>query len=510
MRVVRGPYLQSLSSHSLIVKWRTSEPGISKISYGLEMSNLSQTVVDITPKINHELKIDNLDPSTKYFYQIEDGIQVLVAPAADLFFVTAPLIGSRVPLTAWILGDCGTANTNARSVRDAYHAYKQGADTDLILFLGDNAYNTGTDNEYQFALFENMYENTLKNTVSWSCLGNHDGGSASSGTQTGPYYDIFTFPTQGECGGMASGTEAYYSFDFGNIHFIVLDSYDSDRSTNGNMRMWCEQDLQNTAADWIVAFWHHPAYSKGSHDSDTESALVQMRQNFLPLLESHGVDLVLSGHSHSYERSYFLNGHYGDSDSFNSSSHTIGTYGYGDGRPDGAGAYVKALSQDEGAVYITAGSSGQKSAGLLDHEAMYLSVSELGSCALEVFGNRLVVKFIRETAIAQDSFTIEKDLSCTLNAPCDDGNICTNNDQLNADCQCVGTPISNVPVNLVLDQSASPLRSTYKATQSILVSGNVSLSPTQLTTLIAPEVLLQPTLSISAQTTFVVMQSGCN
>ena len=87
------------------------------------------------------------------------------------------------------------------------------------------------------------------------------------------------------------------------------------------MYNWLENDLLNTTQDWIVAFWHHPPYSKGSHNSDSESYLIDMRENFLPLLEENGVDLVLSGHSHSYERSYFLNGHYGNSNSFDPSIH---------------------------------------------------------------------------------------------------------------------------------------------------------------------------------------------
>ena len=68
--------------------------------------------------------------------------------------------------------------------------------TDMMLFIGDNAYNDGTDEQYQTAVFKNMYEDKLKNTVSWSRLGNHDGFTADSDTQTGPYYDIFTFPNE--------------------------------------------------------------------------------------------------------------------------------------------------------------------------------------------------------------------------------------------------------------------------------------------------------------------------
>lgn len=414
-----------------------------------------------------------------------------------------------MPVQAWILGDCGTGNNNARAVRDAYYAYPGFANRDMILFLGDNAYSSGTDVEYQTAIFENMYEDALKNTVSWSCLGNHDGISANSSTQSGPYYDIFTFPSMGESGGVPSGTEAYYSFNYANVHFISLDSYESDRSVGGSMFTWCEADLQNSTADWIVAFWHHPAYSKGSHDSDRESALIQMRENFLPLLENYGVDLVLSGHSHSYERSYFLNGHYGDSDSFNPMEETVGTNGHGDGRPEGDGAYVKALANPTGAVYITTGSAGQKSGGTLDHEAMFLSLNELGSCALEIFGGTLKVKFIRETGLVQDSFIIEKDLGCTLNAPCDDGDICTTDDHLNSQCQCIGSPIVNVPANLVVGTENNPLKGTYKASQIIEVSGSVTTEIGQLTTLIAPVVSLEPTFSVPVSSTFVVMQVGC-
>ena len=58
-------------------------------------------------------------------------------------------------------------------------------------------------------------------------LGNHDAHSATSSTQSGPYYEIFSLPTTGQAGGIATGTEAYYSFDHGNIHFVCLDSADT-------------------------------------------------------------------------------------------------------------------------------------------------------------------------------------------------------------------------------------------------------------------------------------------
>ncbi len=412
--VTRGPYLQKASETSVTVKWRTDDAVSSLVDFGTDLANLNLSASDATLTTEHEVTITGLTANTVYYYQIGDLDNVQVPGHAEQYFKTHPVIGTATDtIKAWVLGDCGTANANQRNVRDAYYDYIGTNHTDVMLFLGDNAYADGTDDQYQYAIFENMYEDKLKNTIAWSCLGNHDGHSADSQTQTGPYYDIFSFPTNGESGGMASGTEAYYSFDYGNVHFICLDSYESPRTVGGTMYNWLESDLQNTMQEWIVAYWHHPPYTKGSHNSDTESQLVQMRENFLPLLESYGVDLVLSGHSHSYERSYFINGHYDISDTFDPAINTVGDTGAGNGRVDGDGAYEKNLDCSNGATYITAGSSGKKSSGKpLDHEAMYYSVEELGSCILEIADSTMNVKFLRETGVIEDYFTIVKQTSC--------------------------------------------------------------------------------------------------
>ena len=164
-----------------------------------------------------------------------------------------------------------------------------------------------------------MYPTMLRKSVLFSTRGNHEADANA-------YYNIFNLPSSGQGGGVASGTEAYYSFDFGNVHFICLDSFGSDRSANSPQATWLRNDVAATTRDWIIAFWHHPPYSKGSHNSDTEIELVQMRQNMTPILEEGGVDLVLSGHSHSYERSFLIDGHYGTSDTLTSDMIKDGGY----------------------------------------------------------------------------------------------------------------------------------------------------------------------------------------
>ena len=210
---------------------------------------------------------------------------------------------------------------------------------------------------------------------------------------------------------MASGTAAYYSFDYANIHFVCLDSHDTPRTPDGAMAQWLKADLAATTRDWIVAFFHHPTYTKGTHDSDREGRLVDMRQNFLPILEADGVDLILTGNSHVYERSYLLDGHYGKSESFNATLHVKQP---GNGRAGGDGVYRKPRGRAPRAGEISvvtgsAGSAGSKSKPpTLDHRAMWISFNEPGSVVLDLDGLRLDLTFINEKGEKRDSFTIEK------------------------------------------------------------------------------------------------------
>ncbi|MEE9569859.1 MAG: metallophosphoesterase, partial [Candidatus Binatia bacterium] len=399
--VTRGPYLQNATSTSMVVRWRTNVNTDSRVIYGLSQGGLSSEVIVGTMTTEHEIQLTELSPETTYYYAIGTSGSILAGGDSDHYFSTAPVPGTEPPVRVWVIGDSGTANSSARAVRDAYLAFNGGAYTKAWLMLGDNAYSDGTDSQYQDAVFD-MYPSLLRKTSLWATLGNHDGHSADSGSQTGPYYNIFTLPKFGEGGGLASGTEAYYSFDYANVHFVCLDSYDSSKSTGGAMLTWLENDLAATTQKWIVAFWHHPPYSKGSHNSDSSGTLTSVRENFLPILESYGVDLVLSGHSHSYERSYQIDGHYGSSGSFTPSQHLIDG---GDGREDGNGAYFKDML---GSVYIVAGSSGKTGGGSLNHPIMYRSLNQLGSLVLDFAGDRLDAKFIDDGGSIRDYFTILK------------------------------------------------------------------------------------------------------
>ncbi|MCB0595763.1 MAG: metallophosphoesterase, partial [Phaeodactylibacter sp.] len=407
--IIRGPYLQKGTPSSMTIKWRTDSPTTSKVWYGVTPGNLAFTQTENSSTTEHEIEITGLAANSTYYYSIGNSAGQLIQPTNDHYFRTSPPSGTPQTIRTWVLGDAGTADANQRRVRDAFYDFNGAQHIDLILLLGDNAYEDGTDSEYQTAFFENMYEDRLINTVMWPAIGNHETVTSDSPTQSGPYYDIFTMPTNGEAGGVPSGTEAYYSFDYGNIHFVVLDSDDSGRNPGDPQLVWLENDLSATNQDWIVAYWHHPPYSRD--ESDTNSKETKMRENFLPILESHGVDLVLVGHSHNWQRSYLIHGHYGLSNSWNPATMGIDL---GDGRLNGDGAYSKNAT-GQGTVYLVTGSAGKKTNPITSpHPVMYQSQSDYGSMYMEVTGGQMDVKFIRDNGNIDDEFTIIKQVSTGL------------------------------------------------------------------------------------------------
>lgn len=407
--IIRQPYLQACNETGVTIRWRTDRATDSRIVLGTNVAVLNSTNDNSTVTIEHEIQLTNLLPDTVYFYGIGNSNLALSGFTTNHFFRTHPTSGTRKPLHIWVIGDAGTKDSNQQAVRNAFSAMNGSRYIDAWLLLGDNAYDTGMDSEYQAAVFD-MYSSIIPHTVIWPALGNHETYSTDPNGQF-PYLNIFSVPTNGAAGGVASGTRLYYSFDIGMVHFICLDSMTSARGSNQPMALWLKADLLATTNKWLIAYWHCPPYSKGSHDSDTEAELIEMRQYILPILEAGGVDLVLSGHSHAYERSYLLDGHYG----FSTNLAPAMKLNNGSGREtNGTGAYVKpenfvgAPIGHYGAVYAVAGSSGQTSGGSLNHPAMFVSLNVLGSMVLDITTNRLAAIFLRETGATNDWFTIIK------------------------------------------------------------------------------------------------------
>lgn len=425
------------------VVWRTEGPVDATVRYGTDLHHLTEVVrggsvvtrvslgtngQEMLPKwkalrtpgnlsheklhsapvgtFQYEVKLSGLKPDTRYYYAVYDGDKRLTPEGEDYRFTTQPPVGTKRPFRFWVLGDGGTGREPQKAVFEAMLATtrREGKPLDFWIHAGDMAYGTGRDNEFQARFFES-YESLLRNTVCWPTMGNHEGYTSKGETGVGPYYDAYVVPTKAESGGVASGREAYYSFDHGNIHFICLDSHDMERKPTDPMAKWLKLDLEKAKAEWLIAFWHHPPYTKGNHDSDKEKDLIEMRRHIMPIIEAGGVDLVLAGHSHIYERSMLIDGAYAT----NTVAENV-VLDDGDGDPDGDGAYRKSagIHAHEGTVQIVAGNAGQTMGRNGTIPFMRRTITEHGSVLVEVNGDTLVARMVNRNGSQRDLFSIVK------------------------------------------------------------------------------------------------------
>jgi len=467
-------FLQQLTDSSVIIKWRGDADAAC---IGTSADGLATRIEAAATEGDHkEALVTGLSAQTTYHYSIGGAPE---APAGQQF-TTAPARG-ELPAGGfsrlWLIGDSGTGGDDEREdyegdalrVLAGMEAFvaSDGKPVDMFLMLGDNAYDVGSDFNHQQAVFE-TYPELLRTIPLWPTIGNHEMGigfifgtialgglgtsadpdswleTADSEPARMPYLDIFSLPAQGEAGGVPSGTEQYYSFDYGNVHVVSLDSQLSARDPEQleAMQDWLIDDLSSNDLDWTVVIFHHPPYSKGAnHDSDDTAKLngfdmpqQYMREQFVPIFDAYGVDVVYNGHSHSYERSYYITSHTGKSDTFSFAEHAELIDG-DPGRPaSGRGdeGYAQ-LSPSSGGVndrvvYSVVGNSGKadKDAGRLTAPEVWLQhpahieqpadtldpprrgLPILGSAIIDATDTTLVHYFIDINGEVLDQFTISR------------------------------------------------------------------------------------------------------
>lgn len=440
--VVRGPYLQFPTSSSMKVMWRTDVATPSRVYYGSSLATVMDNQVDISAAVtDHTVNITGLDAFTEYYYAVSDGSTVLAGADENHRFRTSPIIGTVQPIRAWVIGDFGKGNQKQIDVKQSFLDHVGDDMPDMWLWLGDNVYDNGTDEEYSTKVFDSIYgySEIFPRVPFMPTPGNHDYGSvldlvtgANPPTHDGPYFDIVDVPKNGEIGGVPSNYELYYSFDYGNVHFMSLNSEVGSvtpfspswdwtganplYSFNGSpFTEWIEADLAANDKPWVVAYIHQPPYTDGSHESTAfyEVYMQAVRENIIPILESHGVDLLLAGHSHVYERSFLMHGYYSnDLADFDPNQHVVdGSSGkMSDGTP-----YIKYFdgpNPNYGTLYLVQGNSGSsEDAAGLGHPAMYSSHACdtcVGSTMLYANGDTLMGYYLTKDGEILDDWTIIK------------------------------------------------------------------------------------------------------
>jgi Calcineurin-like phosphoesterase len=175
-----------------------------------------------------------------------------------------------------VIGDTGTGTTKQHELADVMVKYHQAFPFEFVLLLGDNMYGGESAKDFE-SKFSGVYDELLADKVKfYAALGNHD-----LALQTN--YEQFNM----------NGKE-YYRFKKGNVAFYALNSNYMDKK----QVQWLEDELAKDTSEWKVAFMHHPPYSSGGkHGSDK-----QLREIVEPIFVKYGVNVVLTGHDHFYER----------------------------------------------------------------------------------------------------------------------------------------------------------------------------------------------------------------
>lgn len=273
-QLIRGPYLQLQGPDEVTVIWETNVP--AGCSLDLESPRGKVRHIPGGTSTRCVIAVDDLLPGARYEY----------VPWADDVALDAKseirTLAPGEPFSFLVFGDSGSGGPNQLALAEQIRQ----TDAAFIIHTGDVVYPRGRPEDYDARYFK-PYREVLRRLVLWPALGNHDvqtnGGAAWRSVFETPANNPVRSPT-------------YYSFDAGNVHVTVLNS-NTSTSPGSTQHAFLDHDLSRSPTRWKIVVFHHTIYSSGRHGSRK-----RLRDDILPVLEQHHVDLVFMGHDHSYER----------------------------------------------------------------------------------------------------------------------------------------------------------------------------------------------------------------
>lgn len=222
----------------------------------------------------YSVTLSGLEADTQYVYRAGcDG-----AWSDTLSFTTA---SGTEEFSFLYLGDLQSGYAEWAAMMDSVKQDYPGLKFSL---MGGDLTDDG-DDEAEWGQFLDAAAGVFSEIPLMPAMGNHDGLM---------YLRFFALPDNGP-EGLQQG---FYSFDYGNAHFVVLDS---GNNTDERAKQWLQEDLQNTDKTWKFAMFHHPAYPAFDDYKTIDESICE---NWVPTLEQNGVDMVFVGHQHLYMRTH--------------------------------------------------------------------------------------------------------------------------------------------------------------------------------------------------------------
>ena len=357
---------------TISVQWATLDvfcTGATTVQFGLSKTALTQTATGSCFKFNlgsgilqqshHVAYMQPLAASTKYYYKVGDG----TTWSSIYFFKTAPdavTISTVLPQKFLVYGDMGSSASppaGSTTVLPWVTAEVHRSRIDMILHIGDFAYDMDSNNGQNGRLFMNDIQNASAYIPYMVDPGNHEVGynfafyteffRGMPSNPTPPYTTVTTD------NGVAPNNW-YFSWNLGLVHFVTISSeiYFDYPNLVASQWNWLKADLQTaaanrTAAPWIIVNGHRSIYCSCDGDCDSDATALRAgvkqsdgsyRYGVESLLYQYGVDLWINGHEHNYERMYDVE------------PHEIYTYL--------SGVTTKTTTNPPGPIYIVTGDAG--------------------------------------------------------------------------------------------------------------------------------------------------------
>jgi acid phosphatase type 7 len=383
--------------------------------------------------------VEDLLPGEKFEYEVwKNGVPVFAS------YATARKDASQ-PYRFVAVGDMGEGKPEEMKIAHQISRLSP----DFLAMPGDIAYKRGRVSEYLRNYFPFMNADRsspnagaplLRMIPSLACLGNHDYGrpdlidipNLDDFPDLFGYFIFWSQPLNGaDCSITSTNCQkligekdnqdrflqgalgryprmASFSYDYGNSHWLILDSNSNVDWTNEELQEWVRKDLSTSKATWKFVMFHQPPFtSHGKHGKEQRMRLMTR------IFEECGVDIVFSGHAHLYERSYplkFTVTPKADGSSIGADGSVDGTYQL-DRKFDGA-----SVTKPEGVIYLVTGAGGAKlqeqhlpaaSAGWLESTSKH--IAELHSFTVcDVDGSTLTLRQISLEGDELDRLTITK------------------------------------------------------------------------------------------------------
>lgn len=323
----------------MVVAWQTNGvPATFEVEYGptpqmgqkatvSKQERMNVDHADGERRFNFVATLSGLELNKRYHYRVRMNGERLL----EGYLTTRKPRGVKTRFVTFGDNSCGDISDHAI----AYQTYR--ARPDFVMNTGDNVYNNGLDREYAHYFFPVFNADVagprlgaplLRSVPFYSVMGNHDLTGNDPNTHRPvvdfsrhvdglAYYTNWHFPLNGPkqnhvplavgdskviehfltCAGPRYPNMANYSFDYGDAHFLCLDSNVYLDPTDALLQDWIAKDLASTDAAWKFVVYHHPAFNVGDSHYDEQHMRV-----LSPIFEQHKVDVVLSGHEHNYQR----------------------------------------------------------------------------------------------------------------------------------------------------------------------------------------------------------------